>query len=277
MAKHAIRQFDAFLTQARSRMPALFLDYDGTLAPIVNKPDQAVMCLGMRNLLQQFVKHTEVAVISGRNIHDLEKKVGITHENMSYAGTHGLQIRLKNLQSIYEEKPLILERAEIRELTKELKCRLHGEYKLNGNADGGVNIEPKETGVTVHYREADPSKIDEIISIADELLKQYALLRKQSSLMAVDIRPKVPWNKGNAVTWFMDNFRIHDPRMFPVYIGDDETDRDAFEVVRENGVGIYVGKSEESGDAEFFLRDPREVQEFLYTLLDFFFKGFQPS
>ena len=272
MANHAIRQFELLQTRARGRIPSLFLDFDGTLAPIVDKPDKAAMMPGLRALLQDFAQHTEVAVVSGRDLRDLEKKVQIT--DLSYVGTHGLQIRLKNSSSVHEEIALDHERRDVANLAEELCRCLQGKFRVSGRNCGGVRIESKDTCVAVHYREADQGKVAEILDIVDNIVKHYSSLRKLQCKMAIDIRPNVSWDKGSAVNWLLTNNadRMNaDP--FPIYIGDDETDQDAFQVVKAGGIGIYVGPPDKQGAAEYFLDSPAEVREFLSMLLDFLFLG----
>ena len=266
MDKHAIRQFKALWTRARSRMPSLFFDYDGTLAEIVKKPELAHIYPGMRGLLRDFAMYTDLAVISGRYIHDLEGMVGIKHENISYAGAHGLQIRLKNQAHVFAAIPLDNEREQIKELSEELKTRLHGKYKSCEEGAFGVRIEPKMDIVAVHYREADPAAKGEILAIVDQMTIPYGLLKTLSAKEAVDIRPKASWNKGDAVEYFLSQFRHSSLEQFPIYIGDDITDQDAFRKISKTGIGIYVGRPENKAAAEFFLDSPREVLEFLYAL-----------
>jgi trehalose 6-phosphate phosphatase len=269
MAKHAIRQFALLQAQARGRIPSLFLDFDGTLAPIVEEPDKAAMMPGLRALLQNFAKHTEVAIVSGRYLQDLEKKVQIM--DLSYVGTHGLQIRLKHSSSVHEEISLDHERQNVANLTKELFRCLHGKFRVAGRKCGGVRVELKDTCVAVHYRDADQGKVGEILDTVDKIVKPYSSLRKLESKMAIDIRPNAAWDKGSAVNWLLTNNadRMNaDP--FPIYIGDDETDQDAFKVVKARGVGVYVGPPDNRGAAEYFLGNPGEVQEFLSMLLDSF-------
>lgn len=275
MAKHAIRQFALIQSRARGRTPSLFLDFDGTLAPIVDEPDKAAMMPGLRALLQHFAEHTEVAIVSGRDLQDLEKKVQVT--DLSYAGTHGLQIRLKHSSSVHEEMSLDHERRNIANLTKELFRCLHGKFCVTEGKCGGVRIELKDTCVAVHYREADHGKVGEILDIVDKIAKPYSSLRQLKSKMAIDIRPNVSWDKGSAVNWLLTNNadRMNaDP--FPIYIGDDETDQDAFKVVEARGIGVYVGPPDQRGAAEYFLESPEEVLEFLSMLLNFFFSDASP-
>src|SRR5438093_7045575 len=74
----------------RSGRLAVFLDYDGTLTPIVSQPGQAVLSDSTRQVVRALAAHVPVAVLSGRDLDDVRRCVDI--DGIVYAGSHGFDI-----------------------------------------------------------------------------------------------------------------------------------------------------------------------------------------
>ena len=74
-----------------------------------------------------------------------------------------------------------------------------------------------------------------------------------------ELRPVMAWDKGRAVWWLCELAGLRPGDVAPIYIGDDETDEDAFAAVADAGVGIVVGGADELTVASLRLRDPEEV------------------
>eukprot|EP00965_Chrysotila_dentata_P256258 6212488-Pleurochrysis_carterae.AAC.2 len=103
------------------------------------------------------------------------------------------------------------------------------------------------------------------------------MLRRTAGKMVYELRPSVNWNKGKAVEWLLEQIKKekHETYM-PIYIGDDVTDEDAFQVMDElGGFGIIVHENpiRDNTAASFALRNPSEVQQFL----EFFAYGKLPQ
>jgi trehalose-phosphatase len=81
--------------------------------------------------------------------------------------------------------------------------------------------------------------------------------------MAVDIRPTVPWNKGNAAKWLLT--RLPEKNTYPIYIGDDTTDEDAFTALAGDSLTIRVGEAAHTA-ARFWVPDLCAVRSFLSEL-----------
>ncbi|MGD8617373.1 MAG: trehalose-phosphatase, partial [Gammaproteobacteria bacterium] len=86
----ALERLDEILQRAAGRRTVIFLDYDGTLTPIVERPEQARLAPRMRRTLERLADRYTVAIISGRDLHDVRQRVGL--ENPFYAGSHGFDI-----------------------------------------------------------------------------------------------------------------------------------------------------------------------------------------
>jgi alpha,alpha-trehalase len=76
----------------------------------------------------------------------------------------------------------------------------------------------------------------------------------------------VTWDKGKAVLWLLDALDLNSPDVVPVYIGDDVTDWDAFNVLRGKGISILVANEAQVTTADYRLLNPNEVRAFLRHL-----------
>ncbi len=224
----------------------LFLDYDGTLTPIVDSPDKAIMSEDMRSLIIRLQEIMPVAIISGRSLDNLMNLVNI--DKMIYAGNHGAEIwdgnKLVVGQHLSDSKQVL------GKIIKELKEAL--------SSAQGIIVEDKGITASIHYRMADPGDICKLFDIFWTITDNYkGLFRITSGKKVFEIRPQGIWNKGDAVKWIWKNLG---EKKIPVYIGDDTTDEDAFKVIKRTGIGIGIGKSL---DADYYLKTQKEVKKFL--------------
>jgi trehalose 6-phosphate phosphatase len=238
------------------RRPALFLDYDGTLAPLAPRPELATLPEATRDLLRRLAERYPVAVLSGRGRADVAARVGL--DDLTYAGSHGFEIAGPALQhEVGTGLPAAVDRAAAR-------LREH----LTGVP--GVIIEPKRFAISVHYRLADPSDLPRIEAAVDAVLAEHPELRKALGKKLFELRPALDWDKGKALLRLLEALRLDpaaDRPLLPLYVGDDLTDEDAFRTVAETGIGILVADEPRPTAATYSLRDPEEVREFLELLL----------
>jgi len=80
--------------------------------------------------------------------------------------------------------------------------------------------------------------------------------------MVLEIRPNVDFHKGKAVRELLETLPSLD--VLPIYLGDDQTDEDAFRVLKGQGISVFIGPGGLLSGADFFLKNPGEVQEFLF-------------
>jgi len=239
----------------KSKKPAVFLDYDGTLTPIVSKPDMAVLSDEMRRAVKSLAGRCFVAVISGRDLQDVRNLVKI--DGLYYAGSHGFDIsgpKKKRLEYQKGKEFLsVLDDAEkgVRSRVKNIR---------------GAQIERKKFSIAVHYRNVKRGEEPDVEKAVDETLRKYTELRKSSGKKVFEIQPRIDWDKGKALMWILESLGMDGDDVFPVYIGDDITDEDAFAVLENRGLGIVVGEEQRSTLASFRLKNPGEVQEFLDKL-----------
>lgn len=226
----ALDDADALTRRLEGRTPAVFLDYDGTLTPIVARPELAVLSGAMRGIVTALAARCPVAVVSGRDRPDVEKLVGI--DTLVYAGSHGFDIRVPGGRNIQRE-----EGAGFAGLLERVKARLGREV---GPIAGSL-IEPKKSSVAVHYRQVAEGERAAVKAVVDAILAEHDTLRVTPGKMVWEIQPKLDWNKGRAVLWLIEALELDRPGIVPMYFGDDVTDEDAFDALSGRGIGVFVG------------------------------------
>jgi alpha,alpha-trehalase len=233
-----------------------FLDYDGTLTPIVERPEDAALGDPMRDTLKALAAECTVAIVSGRGLADVRKRVGLAE--IYYAGSHGFEIDGPGRQRIRNEKGT--------EALPELEAA--EEALLNRLKDiRGAQVERKKYSIAVHYRRVAGERAPEVEKIVDAVLADHGGLRKGRGKKVFELQPDIDWDKGRAVVWLQGKLGLGGEDARPVYIGDDVTDEDAFAALKESGVGIVVhGGEHRFTHAGYGLTDPEQVQRFLAEL-----------
>ncbi len=241
----------------KSRL-AVFLDYDGTLTPIVEHPDMAVLSPESRSVLERLAAVTTVAIVSGRDVVDVMDKVGVP--GLYYAGSHGFDIRTPSGEPVGDEEMVRFDTflSSLDQAEAELRQDL---------ADvPGSNVERKRFAIAVHYRQVPEEFHQRVADAVDQIAPGYPTLRVAGGKMIWELRPDIEWDKGKALEWLLKEMDLDHPDVIPLYIGDDITDEDAYRVLGDRGVGIVVGREERASAAEYALEDTDEVRIFLDRL-----------
>ena len=234
----------------------LGLDFDGTLAPIVSDPDDALIDGRAKRLVGDLSTHpaVTVAIISGRSLDDLRPRVGI--DGPLYAGNHGLE--LADVHSRRTHPVADARQPTIERLTRELRERL--------SEVPGAFVEYKDLTATIHFREASnvgrvTSTVESVVSASD------ADVEVTEGRAVREIRPELEWGKDAA----MQLFRSLAPEGHrSMYIGDDLTDEEAFEVVEDDGIGVRVGAETGPGTAaNYQVPNQQQVPELLDWLVEY--------
>jgi trehalose-phosphatase len=241
------------------RRLVLFLDYDGTLTPIVSRPELAVLDPNVRALIERLARQIPVAVISGRDLEDVRNLVGLG--SIVYAGSHGFDISGPGDMTMQLEEAARLE-PDLEDAAAELERAL-SDVK-------GALIEKKRFGVAVHYRNVPRAAVPEVEVSAREALERRPGLIMKSGKMVLELRPRLQWDKGDAVTWLMRRLGLSGPSNLPVFFGDDLTDEDAFRALAGKGTGILVGLPKRRTCATYTLHSPQETARFLAGLARYF-------
>lgn len=245
--------------QLAGKRLAVFLDYDGTLTPIVDRPEDALISDVMRKVVRDLAKRCTVCVVSGRDRAVVQDLMGVN--DLVVAGSHGFDIWSPEEGSIERE-----EGAGFGDLLERVTARL----KEEAGAVPGALVEPKRSSVAVHYRLVPEAERARIKSSVDALLAEHPdELKVTPGKMVFEVQPKLDWDKGKAVLYLLEALGLEDEDIVPLYLGDDITDEDAFEALAERGVGILVGDAGDpelagrSTAASYVLASTAEVERFL--------------
>ncbi|MFH1575495.1 MAG: trehalose-phosphatase [Candidatus Nealsonbacteria bacterium] len=230
----------------------VLVDYDGTLTPIVSKPELALLNEKRRGILRKLSQKYPLAVISGRSLAEVKKLVRL--KDIFYAGNHGLEIEGSGHKFIYG--PALKFKSRFSKLENDLK------YSLGKIP--GIIVENKGFTLALHYRLVNPARLKEVRKVLDETIKNYYGIKVSYGKKVFDIKPVFSWNKGKAAEWIIRSLSCR--RAMPIYLGDDQTDEDAFLALRKKGITILVAEKEKSSSAEYRLKDVFEVYKFLNWL-----------
>lgn len=234
----------------------LFLDFDGTLSPIVADPAAARPVPGIVATLRGLAGWLPIAVVSGRELEDVRARLGVA--GLWYAGGHGFEIRSPDGHvETYPVDPGVRDAlargvARLREALPDLP---------------GVTLEEKRFSTAVHYRNAEAGTAQRAVALVADLAARGPGLRLKHGKKVVELQPDVPWHKGRALRWILDHAGSAFRGRTPMYLGDDVTDEDAFAELRASGIGVLVAREDRPTAARYRLFSPDEVSTFLRSLL----------
>ena len=239
------------------RKIALFLDYDGTLAPIQKNPAGCILPDGLRRQLRTLADtdFCTVSILSGRRLHDIKKRIGI--RKIYYGGNHGIDICGPGLRYTHPEAMLV------KPLIDDVKKRLEKEIK----GIAGAWLEGKLFTLSLHFRAVKQNNIRLVKKIFYRVIerlpgKEHLLVIRGKKVL--ELVPNISWGKGEASLWLLKQWG---GRYLPVYMGDDNTDETAFKALRKTGITIRIGKSSNTS-ARFYLKGYWEVPRLLEQIRD---------
>lgn len=237
------------------REAVVFLDFDGTLAPIVDQPEDAALPPETRAVLADLAGHRGVAIVSGRDLDDLRARVAL--ENVYYGGSHGFRLAGPHGWSREFEKARgflpALDEAE-------------GRLRDGLASAEGVEVERKRYAIAVHYRRAAKRAIAGVRRVVEKVNETCPDLELSEGRKVLELRPALDWDKGKAVGWLLEALGLEAARAFPIYVGDDVTDEDAFRAVEVEGLAIVVQGRAGRTRARHALASPAAVRDFLARL-----------
>ena len=237
------------------RTPAVFLDYDGTLTPIAERPEAALLPEAVRLAIERLASRCTVAVVSGRDLDDVRRLVAV--DGIVYAGSHGFDIAGPG--GISEQHAV----GSVPELD-----RAEGELRPLLASTPGARLERKRFSIAVHVRQVAGERVPEVEAAVEGVARAHPRLRTSVGKKVFELRPDVAWDKGRALLRIMSVLGLDGDAVAPVYVGDDVTDEDAFAVVRERGLGVVV-RGEDDGrrtSATYSLARPEDIGELLDEL-----------
>jgi trehalose 6-phosphate phosphatase len=252
---------ERLVAETASRLPCtdrilLFLDFDGTLAPIEADPetpqldDRSAAALRLLASLDSVV----TTIISGRAVEDLYSRIHL--DDVIYAGNHGLEIFGRDLRFVSPEGAA----------AREPLARLCEELSDSLQPFGGVMVEYKGLTASVHFRRA---AVEDRLGIENAVravvCRAGGLFRLNLGRKVFEIMPRSGWHKGMAVRWIEQHVsRGEGERRLSIYLGDDSSDEEAFSVM-PGGITVKVGVAQPTL-ADYRLPDPSAVHEYLRWL-----------
>jgi trehalose 6-phosphate phosphatase len=228
---------------------SLFVDFDGTLVALVDRPDLVRADAELIELLGALRDRLEgrVALISGRSLAQLDAMIGPVAATIALAGSHGAEVRREGCM-IEPQRPPGLDGAI-------------DEVRRWGAGHPEMLIEEKSHGVAMHYRRAPI--LEELVRRRAAMIAERHGLELQQGKMMVELRGP-GWNKGEAVAVLMGDPPMAGSR--PVAIGDDLTDEPAFAVAQAmGGFGVIVGSGHGSA-AQYCFTDVGSVRHWLWEI-----------
>jgi len=256
-----LREVEAAVLQriATAERVFCFLDYDGTLSPLAPTPDAAKPLAGTASLLRELaaLPGTQVALVTGRTVADLRRFLDVP--GICYVGLHGLEISFANGSVELSESV-----TTVRSVLRAIRCQV--EEALGGRP--GILIEDKELALACHYRLASPTDAARARRMVAAIVQSYQRRGVQIAVThghaVIEIRHAFA-NKGKTACRLLG---MHGSSTLPVYIGDDQTDEDAFRLLPADAVTIRVGPATTATAARYRLEDPGEVLRFLRALVE---------
>jgi trehalose-phosphatase len=227
------------------------LDYDGTLAPFHVNRKLALPLPRSLELVGAIAAepHMSVGVVSGRPLSEIARLLGPL--SVTLVGEHGWEMRLRDGSVLQHPVSAalveMLDRAERAALDRGM---------------GGL-LERKRTGLVFHTRGVVGAELARELEDQAWTLWQTLAEGEKVRLQRIDGGVELRlrgWNKGTAVLSLISQ---SPEGTLAVFIGDDVTDEDAFEVVQGFGFGVRVGASDQRTVAAAHLPTCASVAEFL--------------
>lgn len=260
-----------------ARQLLVCLDFDGTLAPIVEEPDEAKPLPEAEAAVEALTEAADVttAVVSGRALADVRERIDGPR---LYAGNHGLELA----RDVRDGRPGHEEAEErdgpdehrdtdgtvaVHPIARKRAKQIHEVCAALETATASipnVRIENKRLTATVHVRTVPVELRGFVREATHRLVDRLAgdALEVSTGKQILEIGPAIPWGKGNAVRLLAAD---RPPGTVTIYVGDDVTDESAFRAIEPDGVGVYVG-GEEGTAASYRVPDPEAVARFLRWL-----------
>jgi trehalose-phosphatase len=215
-------------------------DFDGTLAPIAADPAAVWLDEPTRGALATLARSPQVriGIVSGRALGDVRARVGVV--GLTYAGCHGLQVEGPGFA--WSHPDAIRLRGSLVQMTGALQDRI--------GSIPGVRVEDKELSVALHYRSAAPDAEERLEAATVEVLRRRPSFTVVRGKKVIEVLPDVGWNKRECALWLRDVlFRDQPALVTMLYVGDDETDEQAFRALTNKAFTACVGPAARSAAA----------------------------
>lgn len=230
----------------------VMLDFDGTLAPIVPRPEDARIPPATRETLEELARSQQVvlAFVSGREISDVRRLVGIAPAH--YFGSHGRQ-RLRSGD----------EHVDVDERYSDAVKAACGRLEQELSAIPGFAVENKQVSAAVHYRNVAAGLHDELAAVVRGVIASIPMLRASAGKMVFDITPLDGIDKGTATEQL-----LKEAGGLALYFGDDTTDEAVFVRLPIDAITVFVGPANADSAARYRVANPEAVGRSLELLVN---------
>ena len=237
----------------RTKRLLIALDFDGTLAPEVDDPEQARATPEAREAVLRLLRmpNTRVALVSGRAIRSLEQVADLP-DNALLVGSHGIELRLDTPDATLALDAAELDRVDVLE-------EVLGEV---ADSLDDVWLEEKPAGFALHTRMATDhdSRIAHLVALSETAAELDDLtVRSGKNVLEFSVRSTT---KGEAV----EHLREYTNATAVFYAGDDVTDEDAFAALEPDDLGLKSGDG--TTVAQHRVAGPTQVARALTLLAD---------
>ena len=238
----------------------LLLDFDGTLAPIVVRPERAALPVATGKVLRRLARRPGfvVGIVTGRALADIRRRAKVP--GALYVGSHGLEYALPGGRAVR-----LVDHACRRSL-RQLRQRLGQELPRVA----GLRLEAKPYSLAVHYRRVVRKHLPRILRVVRGVESEFTpAIRLQRGKKVAEFLPNIPADKGRTVRAVLSQvIKESGRRVTPVYFGDDVTDEAVFRLLRQEGWTVRVGSLRGRTRARYYLRSPAEVRRWLEWLAE---------
>jgi trehalose-phosphatase len=234
----------------------LIVDFDGTLSEIVATPDLAVPVEGARDVLHRLGHVCPVAVVSGRPVRDLRRRLD-PEDHLTLAGGHGTEV-------VHPDgtEDALVDPADVKDVLDAVEQALQDVLDVSL----GWLVERKPASIAVHHRQvADPGQtLLKVRRVLDDHANHPPGFVVSDGKAVTELRP-AGVTKGTVV----ERLAAAEPGRHMVVIGDDVTDEDAFRAaVALGGTTVVVADDGRESAAAFRLAGPENVVHLLQAIAD---------
>jgi len=239
----------------------VLLDFDGTLAPIVEHPGDARVlpeCAAALHKLSS-VRSCTLGFLSGRPLTELHGLLRLP--GCFYAGNCGMEWEGPGFGPL---------RVNLPPAVGDQLCAVRETFVREMKHYPGSFVEDKAFSFAVHYRTVPPRLVPEVEQCLGALLAKVPPgLSARPGKMAIEIRPAGAVDKGSAARAILRRAaRTHGVAPLTLFFGDDDCDEPAFEAVRPLGWPVLVGGPKVNSHATCYVEGPHEVAAFLSRIAD---------